>query len=989
MYLKENIRDASSVLARFTAFVSFWLTVLYILTPSSSMGSMYVPLESQSEDENQLISYDVITGEETIYDFPHTEDDMPINDWFMEDGIIEQEKICEGKMIERQSKLLEFTELELIENPQDYPWSANVKLLIFATDINNNGICDPEDVCYQGSGTLIDPMHVITAGHCVYDPRKYPGGWALKIKVIPGYKNNVELPYGIANSVILYAWSKWTDQDWSMQQPKCGDPEEVWNEWKFTNSHDIGLIYLDRPIGTLSGWHEYDWNENSDFYLFNIFNNAGYPADQDEGYDGEELYYWYGNFDLYQYRNVNGVIDWHINVENTSFGGQSGSGAYAFFAPSGSRVVYAVLSSQWYKCDDLPPTPYTLFAPITFGKFLAFSETINNNTPTTIDLIPLDVTVSPSNVCSGEQLSSISYLVHNYSSDSWSGTVNVDVYLSTDDDISPADTFIQSHSFDWNFSPKSSVRVNISSPPTIPTDTAEGDYYLGVVLNFTDYNTGNNDTDRQDASHLYVIPSPSTPNSIIYPVSDCDSDFTVSWSTVSEATSYTLQRATDASFTDAITVYDGPLTSYGETELADGEYYYRVGADSDNCSSEWRDGDAIEVIFGLTADFTGSSTTGCAPLVVNFTDQSSGSPTSWSWDFGDDGTSTQQNPSHTYTNPGIYTVRLTLSNDCGSDTLTKVEYITAGQDPVADFTGSPTSGCAPLTVNFTDQSTDNPTIWSWDFGDGGWSNQQNPFHVYVSPGVYNLTLSASNDCGSDNESKMEYIIVDTCVQNPDIIVTDSLDPDDDLHMPFGDIYVTTGNLLEATVTITSDGNGVLIIYDIASANILEPPFSIEIDNCSNETLEPGENCTLTVRFEPTTTGEFSDSFDIPSSDPDEDPVTITVSGSGEKLTITTTTAVNSSTTTTTAGLTTSTSTPAPAPPCPTELIYGEYSEEAEFLRHFRDNVLSKTPEGQEIIRLYYKWNPIIAEIMEEDEEFKGEMRKMIDGVLQLITEKVE
>jgi hypothetical protein len=65
-------------------------------------------------------------------------------------------------------------------------------------------------------------------------------------------------------------------------------------------------------------------------------------------------------------------------------------------------------------------------------------------------------------------------------------------------------------------------------------------------------------------------------------------------------------------------------------------------------------------------------------------------------------------------------------------------------------------------------------------------------------------------------------------------------------------------------------------------------------------------------------------------------------------------------------------------------IYGEHSEEAELLRYFRDNVLSQTPEGQEIIKLYYEWSPAIAEMMENDEEFKEEIKDMIDGVLLLI-----
>jgi PKD repeat protein len=77
-----------------------------------------------------------------------------------------------------------------------------------------------------------------------------------------------------------------------------------------------------------------------------------------------------------------------------------------------------------------------------------------------------------------------------------------------------------------------------------------------------------------------------------------------------------------------------------------------------------------------TANFSGSPTSGTDPLVVQFSDNSSGSPTSWSWTFGDGGTSSAQNPSHTYNGAGSYNVSMTATNNDGSDTLTRNGYIT-------------------------------------------------------------------------------------------------------------------------------------------------------------------------------------------------------------------------------------------------------------------------------------------------------------------------
>ena len=161
------------------------------------------------------------------------------------------------------------------------------------------------------------------------------------------------------------------------------------------------------------------------------------------------------------------------------------------------------------------------------------------------------------------------------------------------------------------------------------------------------------------------------------------------------------------------------------------------------------------------ANFTGNPTSGYTPLTVAFTDTSTNTPTAWSWTFGDSGTSTSQNPSHQYTSAGSFTVTLTATNSYGSDGETKTNYITAStppSPPVANFTGSPTSGNAPLAVSFTDTSTNTPTAWSWSFGDSGTSTVQNPSHTYAA-GSYTVSLTATNAGGSDGETKTNYISV--------------------------------------------------------------------------------------------------------------------------------------------------------------------------------------------------------------------------------------
>ncbi|MBS1919278.1 MAG: PKD domain-containing protein [Bacteroidetes bacterium] len=152
-----------------------------------------------------------------------------------------------------------------------------------------------------------------------------------------------------------------------------------------------------------------------------------------------------------------------------------------------------------------------------------------------------------------------------------------------------------------------------------------------------------------------------------------------------------------------------------------------------------------------SANFTASPLAGCSPLFVSFQDLSSGSPTSWQWDFGNGNTSSLQNPSASYFTPGQYTVRLTVTNSSGSNTLIRTQYITVYEAPTVSFNASNTSGCFPLHVQFTDQSTagsgNTNVSWQWDFGNGQTSTLQNPSILYTSSGTFPVTLKVINDKG--------------------------------------------------------------------------------------------------------------------------------------------------------------------------------------------------------------------------------------------------
>lgn len=163
--------------------------------------------------------------------------------------------------------------------------------------------------------------------------------------------------------------------------------------------------------------------------------------------------------------------------------------------------------------------------------------------------------------------------------------------------------------------------------------------------------------------------------------------------------------------------------------------------------------------FGNT---TGFPLTKVVPLTARFTDASTGSPTSWLWDFGDgDSTnSTVQNPVHVYSTAGTYNVNLTVSNAFGSDYEYKASYVhvlTAA--PVADFTGTPTALLLGNSTTFTDSSTNAPTSWLWDFGDGNHAITQNPVYLWNITGIYTVNLTASNVGGSDKKTRIDYVNV--------------------------------------------------------------------------------------------------------------------------------------------------------------------------------------------------------------------------------------
>lgn len=160
------------------------------------------------------------------------------------------------------------------------------------------------------------------------------------------------------------------------------------------------------------------------------------------------------------------------------------------------------------------------------------------------------------------------------------------------------------------------------------------------------------------------------------------------------------------------------------------------------------------------ASFISTTPANCSPALVSFTDLSTDA-VSWSWDFGDGSSSVNQHPGHIYNIPGLYTIRLIVSNTFGcSDTMIRINYIEV-LGPIASFSASATQSCTQSIIQFTDLSS-NAISWNWNFGDGNTSTLQSPSNTYQNTGQYTVSLIVNDSHGCTSS----FILADPITVNP-------------------------------------------------------------------------------------------------------------------------------------------------------------------------------------------------------------------------------
>ncbi len=412
--------------------------------------SQWTPPTIETLGESNVIMRDPLTGETrqgTLRElFPHA---------FNERG--EFVPFNEGRGDDRDP-LDEFTVGEIIENPSVSPWKVNCKLYISA----NGGTG-------QGSGILIDAKHVLTAGHCVYNIDI--DEWVDMIEVIPAF-DEWGRPYGTAFSSNLFTWTGWTvNHDWN---------------W------DLAVVELDRPVGAITGWLDYYYNNDNNWFFTNTFHSLGYPGGPP--FDGIRLNHRTGPFDS---ANVN-ILYEH---DTTSYGGMSGGGVYYRDFSNNTRTVYAVASHGW--------NGYGGFNRITSTKRSGIYSYIHGNHPYNNDLVALDCNVWPSVIEAGSEPDSVSFLIYNdASSSAYSGNVTVSLHLSTNEVISSSDYLLDTETFTVNLDSGESVRLEWNSLPEFSCFFLPGDRWVGVILDVADENSGNNSSSYDDAAPIEIVRVP-------------------------------------------------------------------------------------------------------------------------------------------------------------------------------------------------------------------------------------------------------------------------------------------------------------------------------------------------------------------------------------------------------------------------------------------------------------------------------------------------
>jgi len=291
----------------------------------------------------------------------------------------------------------------------------------------------------------------------------------------------------------------------------------------------------------------------------------------------------------------------------------------------------------------------------------------------------------------------------------------------------------------------------------------------------------------------------------------------------------------------------------------------------------------ITVTGAPVAEFSADVEDGCPVLVVHFSNQSAGNPTSFSWTFqgGSPATSNIANPTVSYSSPGTWDVQLTVSNTSGNNTVTYDNFIDVAFPTTSEFSSS----VVGLQATFTNLST-HSTSSLWLFGDGQQSNANNPVHVYVEDGVYTVMLISSGICGPDTSTHQVTISTpplagfsvqqsDFCIPASVSFTNESSNNATSFSWTFEGGSPATSNQENPTVTYLAAGtyNVQLIAYSAGGSDTMSFSDIVTVGDVPNAAfLLSTDVTTVTLQNQSSEANSYIWLFDDGESSTEESPV---------------------------------------------------------------------------------------------------------------------
>ena len=388
-----------------------------------------------------------------------------------------------------------FGNMTLAGSLDSWPRSGNVKMIMRFTDVN--GI----QRWFACSGSMQDPGVVLSAAHCVY--ARTPNGivindWADQVYVYPawdGDSNNGVFGFPDSDEVIQnYGFAYGTQFLAGSNYINNGDFDS-----------DCGLIRLtrggSRNVGALTGYFAWAYGGSCANIQSRTYNNFSYPAENcplPGLHNGRDMYYWSGTIDDCPGNQLH-LDTGGGNCYDTVWGGMSGSGMY--YIDGSNRYVHAVCSNS----NRTTSGNYARLWETFVNDMIDFENTTRGNA---LDIEPMGFRARGStSVLQGHNMddSCDVTMVNATNFNPGSDTYTLRVYLSTNNNISSADTLLAT----WNYTVDFAAMQNFNfvvPAPFIPLDTPPGDYWIGVELDTgTDSWSTNNDTDTWDAQRITVL----------------------------------------------------------------------------------------------------------------------------------------------------------------------------------------------------------------------------------------------------------------------------------------------------------------------------------------------------------------------------------------------------------------------------------------------------------------------------------------------------